>query len=163
MKHMLRSRYFVMIRKCKDTACCRPLRSPLRKVLPTGFLPPPRVYGHNSEGDLVLWRSENVDKNVKFASLSNILSQPIDQNLPFDTYNKKVCLKDVICPFCQLTLSSPAERQRHRRAMHYRQRAPAGFELKYEELGNRDSIKKIIDDNEGEYLYYGGLRGCGVA
>ena len=53
-KHMLRSRYFVMIRKCNDSSCCKPKRSPLRNILPTGFLPSPRVYEHNTEGRLVL-------------------------------------------------------------------------------------------------------------
>ena len=154
MKHMLRSRYFVMIRKCCDISCCQPMRSPLRKILPTGFLPSPRVFGHNTNGDLVLWKADKVDKTVRFASLSNILSQPASQSLPFDSYNLKVQLPETVCPFCNVSLCSPAEYKRHRRAMHFRKRAPPGFLLNLGEVDrdDEDQIKEVINDREGEYL-----------
>ena len=81
-----------MFRKCDDEECCLPYRSPLKSLLPTGFLPAPRVFTHNSVGLLSLVDSRSVNKTVKFASLSNILARPIQQELPFDTYNKKVDL-----------------------------------------------------------------------
>ena len=130
------------------------MRSPLRKILPTGFLPSPRVFGHNTDGDLVLWKSAKVDKTVRFASLSNILSQPAKQNLPFDSYNLKVSTADLVCPFCNVSLCSPAEYKRHRRAVHFRKRAPPGFQLILGEVesDDDDQIKEVIDDREGEYL-----------
>ena len=122
------------------------------KVLPSGFLPSPRVYGHNTDGNLMLCKPGNVDKTVKYASLSNILAQPVDQDVPFDSYNRKVNLTAVVCPFCNLSLCSPAEYGRHRRAMHYKQRAPAGYELSLDELDQRDLVTAIIDENCGEFL-----------
>ena len=91
-------------------------------------------------------------ESVKFASLSNVLSQPIDQNIPFDTYNMKVNLKEMVCPFCKISLCSPAEYKRHRRAMHYRKRAPDVLEMQIGELADRGTIKEIIDEREAEYL-----------
>ena len=148
VNHMLRSRYFVMMRKCSDPTCCTPYRSPFKKVLPSGFLPSPRVYSHNTDGDLVLCKPGDVGKAVKYASLSNILAQFIDQDLPIDTYNQKVILKDVVCPFCNLSLRSLAEYGRHRETMHFRQRAPEGFNLEFNEIDNRDYVKEIIDEQK---------------
>ena len=93
-----------------------------------------------------------MDKSVKFASLSNILSQPIDQDLPFDAYNRKVTMKEVICAFCQISLCSKAEYQRHRRAMHFRKRAPPGFQLEFKDFEDRDRVREIIDEKEGQFL-----------
>ena len=76
-KHMLRSRYFVMFRKCSDVQCCKPFRSPLISRLQTGFLPAPRVFKHDADGDLQIAPLEQVGKDVKYATLSNILAQPI--------------------------------------------------------------------------------------
>ena len=101
-KHMLRSRYFVMFKKCEDLRCCQPYRSPLLSRLPNGFLPALRVFGHDENGQLKLVSPEAVDKTVKFVFLSNILSQPIQQSIPLDTYNKKVSVDDLLCPFCKI-------------------------------------------------------------
>ena len=89
---------------------------------------------------------------MKFATLSNILAQPVDQDIPFDAYNKKVNLKLVICPFCSLSLCSPAELNCHRRAVHFRQRAPGSFVMQFEEINTSDEVREIIDEKEGEYL-----------
>ena len=51
-KHMLRSRYFVMFKKCDDCRCCKAYRSPLPSRLPNGFLPAPMVFGHDKDGKL---------------------------------------------------------------------------------------------------------------
>ena len=36
--------------------------------------------------------------------------------------------------------------------MHYQQRAPPGFELQFDDLDTRDTVKEIIDENRGEFL-----------
>ena len=66
-EHMLRSRCFVMFKKCSDLRCCKPYRSPLLNRLSNGFLPSPRVFKHNQAGDLELANPEEVDSTVKFA------------------------------------------------------------------------------------------------
>ena len=152
VRHMLRSRYFVSYKKCSDVSCCSPYRSPLESRLPSGFLPAPRAYCHNEDGDLALCDPSSLDKKVRFASLSNILAQPVQQNLPFDTYNSKIDINKVRCPFCRITLCSPTELQRHSRAMHYRQRASAIEPFQIEELSIDNSILEIIDKSEDEYL-----------
>ena len=152
VRHMLRSRYFVMWKKCDDISCCTPCRSPIKNRLPSGFLPAPRVFTHNADGDLSLADPKDVDKSVKFASLSNILAQPIQQDLPFDTYNNKVDMNQVRCPFCSITLCSPAEVKRHRRAMHFGRRAPGVDSFEIGELDELEDIVEVIDKNGDEYL-----------
>ena len=152
VNHMLRSRYFVMYKKCQDVRCCKPYRSPILSRLPSGFLPAPRVFKHNQDGNLELADPEEVDATVKFASLSNILAQPIQQDLPFDTFNRKVDTDSLLCPFCKLSLCSEAEVRRHRVAMHRSMRVSGREEFKIEELKEVDEIREIIDQNGGEYL-----------
>ena len=147
---MIRSRYFVMFSKCEDLSCCSSARSPLKKILPSRFLPSPRVYTHNALGELSLLKPRKVDKAVKFASLSNILSQPVQQGLPFDAYILKVDINSTRCPFCRLTLCSPAEMQRHRRAMHFCQRAPGVEPFEVFELRKFEKVVEIIDKSEEE-------------
>ena len=149
---MQRSRYFVMFSKCEDLSCCSRPRSPLMKILPSRFLPAPRAYTHNDAGELCLVNPRRVDKTVKFASLSNILSQPVQQDLPFDAYNQKVDINKTKCPFCHLSLCSPAELKRHRRAMHYRQRAPGVEPFEVFELRSFEKVVAIIDKSGEEYL-----------
>ena len=149
---MLRSRYFVMFTKCEDRSCCSQFRSPLKSRIPTGFLPAPRVYTHDNEGELAIMKPGAVAGSVKYASLSNILSQPVQQDMPFDTFNAKVNIDEMTCPFCDLTLCSPSELQRHRRAMHFRQRAPKREPFKIEDLVDLDDIVELIDYNGDEYL-----------
>ena len=36
--------------------------------------------------------------------------------------------------------------------MHFRQRAPPGFELNFEKIDQHDRVKKIIDEKAGEFL-----------
>lgn len=152
VKHMLRSRYLVMYTKCDDPACCSPCRSHIKSRLPSGFLPAPRVYTHNADGELELMKPGDVDKTVKFASLSNILSQPVQQNLLFDTFNLKVDIDQQVCPFCSMSLCSRAELQRHRRAIHFRQRAPGHEPFELKEFSNVDTVRENIDRNGDEYL-----------
>ena len=149
--HMQRSRYLVMYSKCDEVDCCKPFRSPIKKHLPSGFLPAARVFTRSPQGDLILCKPENVDKSVKFASLSNILAQPIELRLPIDTYNRKVTLSLCKCPFCDLALCSPAEVRRHRRALHFRQRAQ-NVEENDNSISVLDKIIEIIDENDEEYL-----------
>ena len=142
----------MIFKKCNDPSCCSPYRSPILKRLPTGFLPAPRVYTHNTEGELELCKPNDVDKTVEYASLSDILAQPVDQELPFDAYNKKVEVNSLLCPFCRLSLCTPAEVQRHRRAMHFGRRAPRHEAFELQEINEDDSIKEIIDEVEGRFL-----------
>ena len=150
--HMIRSRYFVQITKCTDISCCGSFRSPLLKFLPNRFLPAPRVYGHNDSGELNLWKPELVDGSVHFASLSNILGCPVNQDIPFDTYNPKVKVSDLSCPFCPIQCCSPAELKRHRRALHHRMRADEVKEFELEELEWEAQVTEVIDECNGRYL-----------
>ena len=149
---MLRSRYLVMFKKCLNPQCCTPYRSPILKRLPNGFLPSPRVFKYNQAGDLELANPEDVDSTVKYATLSNILSQPIQQDIPFDTFNRKVGNNETVCPFCKLSLCSKAELRRHRVAMHRGMRASGREEFKINMLEEVDGIREIIDQNGDEYL-----------
>ena len=151
-KHMLRSRYFVMFKKCLNVECCLPLRSPILKRLPSGFLPSPRVFKHNEAGDLQLAPLSEVGKQVKYATLSNILSQPFQQDIPFDTYNPKVKLKELLCPFCDLSMCTHAEQKRHRRAMHRGRRAPRDRQIEVEELEEVEDIVEVIDEDGEHFL-----------
>ena len=129
-----------------------PPRSPLLKILPSRFLPAPRVYTHNAAGELSLVKPNRVDKTVKLASLSIILSQPVQQHLPFDAYNQKVDINKMKCPFCHLTLCSPAELKLHRQAMHYRQRAPGVEPFEVFELRTFEKVVDIIDKSREDCL-----------
>ena len=149
---MLRSRYFVMFTKCDDLSCCSEFRSPLKERLPSRFLPAPRAYTHNENGELALVKPDKVDKKVKFATLSNILSQPIQQDLPFDAFNRKVDINDVQCPFCSISLCRHAEMRRHGKAMHFRQRAPGRPRFQIQNLKRPETIVEIIDKSGDEYL-----------
>ena len=40
-KHVLESKHFLQIVKCKDSKCCSPFRSSYLKVVKNRFLPPP--------------------------------------------------------------------------------------------------------------------------
>ena len=142
-----------MYRKCDDRECCAPYRSPLLKRLPTGFLPAPRVFEHNEDGELQLVELCNVNKEVKYATLSNILSHPSQHELPFDSFNAKVDIKQVLCPFCKVSLCNPTQLKEHRREMHFRRRVPRDeqYELKLiqEEV---EEIVEVIDENGDEFL-----------
>ena len=141
-----------MFKKCSDPQCCNPYRSPLLNRLPNGFLPSPRVFKHNHAGDLELANPEEVDSSVKFATLSNILAQPVHQDIPCDTFNRKVDINSVLCPFCKLSLCSKAELRRHRVSMHRGMRVAGQGEFKIEDLNEAGVIREIIDQNGGEYL-----------
>ena len=149
---MLRSRYCVMIKKCQDIRCCKPHRSPILKTLPSGFVPAPRVFRHNADGDLELAPPQEVDDKVKYASLSNILSQPVQQDIPFDTYNKKVDLNSVVCPFCKISLCNKSDLRRHRRALHRGQRVSGRENFEIKELEEVDDVREVIDNYGEEYL-----------
>ena len=84
--------------------------------------------------------------------MSNILAQPIQQEIPFDTYNKKIDIDTVLCPFCRISLCNNADLRRHRTAMHPRRRAAGSEKFEIKELEEVDEIKEIIDENGGEYL-----------
>ena len=149
---MLRSRYFVMFKKCLDLRCCKPYRSSFLNRVPSGFLPSPRVFTHNAAGDLEIASPEEVDKSVKYATLSNILSQPIQQELPFDAFNKKVDINTVVCPFCKISLCNPADLRRYRVTMHRGMRVSGSEDFNINELEEVDEIRKVIDQNGDEYL-----------
>ena len=149
---MLRSRYFVMDKKSLDMRCCQPYRSPILNRLPSGFLPAPRVFKHNVDGDLEIATPDEVDENVKYATLSNILSQPIQQEIPFDTFNLKIDIDTVLCPFCSISLCNNADLRRHRTAMHPGMRVAGREKFEIKELEEVDEVKEIIDENGGEYL-----------
>ena len=152
VSHMLRSRYFVMYKKCHDNSCCSPYRSPILKRLPSGFLPAPRVFKHNNEGHLSIVPLNEVCKEVKYASLSNILAQPIQQELPFDTFNSKVNVKSVVCPFCKLSMCNPTQLKRHRRAMHPGRRVSRDDVIELQDLEELAEIVEVIDQNGDEFL-----------
>ena len=95
---------------------------------------------------------EKVDSIVKFATLINILSQHIHQDIPFDTFNRKVDINTLLCPFCKLSLCSKAELRRHRTSMHRGMRVSGQEEFNIEDLKEVGVIREIIDRNGGEYL-----------
>ena len=107
---------------------------------------------HTEKGALGLCKPDMVNFNVHFASLSSCLAFPVKQDLPFDTYNLKVDINALRCPFCSAYFCSPAELKRHRRAMHKGMRASGVEDFKLEEMEDLPSVNEIIDERNGEYL-----------
>lgn len=66
-KHLRTSQYLTQVVKCKQEDCCGPLRSNIRNVLPSGFLPPPMRVKFSSEGKIVAADVNN--RNCKFLPL----------------------------------------------------------------------------------------------
>lgn len=91
--------YCLQISKCTDSRCCSSHRSSLRRLCPTGFLPPPRVYDNRGTSIQLLDPGVAVPKGAHYADLQTIQTIGLGSSLLFDSYcpsvkkalNKRVC------------------------------------------------------------------------
>lgn len=124
--HVRTSQYFTQVVKCDSVDCCGPHRSDLRKVLKSGFLPPPLKVKPNEDGNLVA--ADIKEKNAKFLPLFTQLSVDIQhmgagfRQTPYDFYCPSVNhqLYDRTCPVCGLYFSSKIAVTDHVKGCHNR-------------------------------------------
>ena len=130
-KHVLQTRYMLMIVKCSDTECCKKFQTNWMSVFPSGFLPPPCIYKFGKSGIEAVEPSEYVknvqNKKFQFASLKERLimkaaPKEADEYFrhPFDLYcpSMQSKLSKCICKKCGQYWPCEAARKRHYTACH---------------------------------------------
>eukprot|EP01084_Bolivina_argentea_P307770 532023_1 len=126
--------YSIQIKNCLNNECEYCLRDKYLSNIGTMFspilLPPPICVVWNGN-KLMLKKPEDMKETDHFLDLNAYLTLPLHiqvKDIPFETYNAEFVGKDwnaVKCPFCpNKYFSSKAAMLRHRRGLHFRQRAP---------------------------------------
>lgn len=77
-QHVRSSQYLLQVSKCNSSSCCGTHRSMLRKVLKTGFLPPPLKVKSSLESFMI--PAELSDKSGKFLPLFTQLAVDLKHN-----------------------------------------------------------------------------------
>lgn len=118
--HVRESQYFLQIVKCQSISCCDVARSSLRKVLPTGFFPPP-IRVSNRFGGLAV--NKQTDTHGHFASLfvrRTLDTEPTEATLPYDYFCPSVMqqLDNRICKKCNLYHASKKSMMNHAKSVH---------------------------------------------
>ena len=123
-RHVLQTRYMLMVVKCTNTNCCKPFITNWNTIFPQRFLPMPAVYEFGSKGLLPVEPSEYAKKpnDYKFASLRDrriaglLPSEANDFDCPpFDLYCPSMMekLPKCVCETCGLYWPSEAAKKRH--------------------------------------------------
>ena len=155
-KHVLQTRYMLMIVKCSDTDCCKEFRTNWMSVFPSGFLPPPCIYKFGQSGIEAVEPSEylkNVqNKKFKFANLKERLLMKVSPKAadtyfrpPFDLYcpSMQPKLAKCICKTCGQFWPCEASKKRHWKACH-------GKNSKETLADYQAYIKNRVDENKAE-------------
>lgn len=147
-----------MFVKCDDSACCKPMRSSLKKLFPKGFLPPPVAVERCEGGGFKLLEPSKVDPKMRLVDPLLALAMGIHiEDIPYDLHmpSARVHIPKRTCPVCHQYFPSKAQMERHRVALHYRtrQRLPGDYEEKLTEFdpsevslvyGRSDNMYKVI-------------------
>jgi len=123
-RHVLQTRYFLMIVKCVNQKCCKPFTTNWLNIFPKRFFPAPAVYKFGQKGLYAVEPSEYVKntKNFKFATLKDRLIAGLlpkeAENFtppPFDLYCPSMMpkLSDCICEKCGHYWPCEAAKKRH--------------------------------------------------
>ena len=114
-KHTRQSQYCLQIVKCNTKTCCSPLRSSIRAVLPTGFLPTPVPIVQTLHGIMAPEPEDVMDSKAfgglyRQIALADIVPKAAAayEQLPYDIYCPSVATKlnSRICQTCGLYMSS---------------------------------------------------------
>ena len=166
--HYNASTYFLQLKQCLNPNECdyctkTQYSSPIQKINPHVFLPPPLVFVNNGP-NIQFAEPGDLKKGYHFGELTLILSLNlfIPKEITMDYFNEqfvdKKKLLDRICPFCGLHCSSKASVLRHRKEKHYRQRSANDpfddIELEIEKLQQLkiQNIAKVIHFDGDQYL-----------
>lgn len=109
--------------KCDDEECCAPLRSSLKTVLPSGFLPPPLCVSNSAdlavksldgEGSTFLSLFQHLTINQESSGYSGINKFQISYDVCCPTARDYT----VNCSICKLYFPSIAMVGQHKKEMH---------------------------------------------
>ena len=132
-----------MFAKCSDESCCKPWRSNLKALFPTGFMPPPVAVERDPGGGFKLMDPAKVNPSTRLVDplLARSIGLRID-DIPFDLYlpSAQKHIPQRTCPVCRLYFPSRAQMVKHRVALHYRtrQKLPGDFEASLTEFKPND-------------------------
>ena len=123
-KHVRQSQYCLQIVKCSDESCCKPLRSNLRQVLTSRFIPAPVLFKGSDKGPIACpTPTEQGHFGTLFERkfLEAVISYDKGvKNLPFDFYCPRVHgeIQERICNACQGYFVSKKALNSHKKAVH---------------------------------------------
>ena len=165
-KHVLQTRYMLMVVKCSDTECCQEFRTNWMSVFPSRFLPPPCIYKFGKSGIEAVEPSEYL-KNVqnkkfnKFADLKERLimgASPKEADAytvpPFDLYcpSMQTKLAKCICKTCAQYWPCEAAKKRHWKACHGKnsKETLADYQAYFENRVDENHAENCSCQEEGE-------------
>ena len=155
-RHVVQTRYFLMIVKCVDQNCCKPFTTNWLNIFPKRFFPAPAVYKFGQKGLYAVEPSDYVKntKNFKFATLkerriAELLPDEAKNFMPppFDLYCPSMMpkLSKCICDICGYYSPCEAAKKRHVK-MHKNQNFEEEHGIILEEVS--DEFCQIQDEPE---------------